>query len=198
VNRPVYLSLTRILAIIVPAIIVLAIIALAIPTAGEVRAAPPKANPVTAIQTAIVEQPRSFGYMIGDVFSQRVLLELNGKRFEPATIPNTERIGVWLERRASRIETMPDGRAWLAIDYQVINSPQELRLVRIPAWEVPAPHHARWYAGTASRRARQPTPATSCVRRCCRPTAPSTMNPRSGRGSGTSSSASPWHRSGRA
>ena len=115
---------------------ILAVAALAIAATGSVHAAPPNDDTATNLETAIVEQPRPFGYVIGDVFTQRILLRVEGARFEPATIANTERIGAWLERHALRIETMPDGRDWLAVDYQVINAPQELTSVTIPAWKL--------------------------------------------------------------
>ena len=115
---------------------VLAVAAVAIAATGSAHAAPPNSDSATELETAIVEQPRPFGYVIGDVFTQRILLRVEGARFEPATIANTERIGAWLERHALRIETMPDGRDWLAVDYQVINAPQAMRSVAIPAWKL--------------------------------------------------------------
>lgn len=113
---------------------IFAVIALAGATICAAHAAAPDA--IAASATAVIEQPRPFGYMIGDVFSQRILLQIDGKQFEPAAMSHSERIGVWLERRAPRVETMPDSRQWLVVDYQVINSPQDLALVTIPAWEL--------------------------------------------------------------
>ena len=37
--------------------------------------------------TAVVEQPRPFGYVVGDVVTQRVLLEIGGQGFAPAALP---------------------------------------------------------------------------------------------------------------
>lgn len=91
---------------------------------------------VVPLANAVVEQPRPFGYAIGDVLTQRVLLELNGTAFEPAALPRSERINAWLERRAPRIESAPDAKRWLVVDYQLINAPQALTLTRIPAWEL--------------------------------------------------------------
>jgi mxaA protein len=85
---------------------------------------------------AIVQQPRAFGYVLGDVFTQRVLLQLAAAPFEPATLPKNERVGVWLERRASRIETAADGRRWLAVEYQLINAPHALTTVTLSDWEL--------------------------------------------------------------
>jgi len=84
----------------------------------------------------VVEQPRPFGHVVGDVLSQRVLLELQGRPFAPAAVPGAERLGVWLERRPSRIETGADGRRWLVVEYQLINAPQALTVVSLPAWEL--------------------------------------------------------------
>jgi mxaA protein len=86
----------------------------------------------------MVEQPRSFGYVVGDLLVQRVLLELNGRAFEPAASPRAERVSAWLERRLARLESTPDGRRWLTVAYQVINAPQALTLARVPAWELKA------------------------------------------------------------
>ena len=93
---------------------------------------------VAAADKATVEQPRPFGYVVGDLLSQRVLLQLGGRRFEPAALPRAERISAWLERRPPRIESTPDGRRWLVVEYQLVNAAQGLTLVRVPAWELKA------------------------------------------------------------
>jgi mxaA protein len=93
---------------------------------------------IQAAPDAIVERPRSFGYVVGDLLTQRVLLQAEGHAFEPAALPRAERIGVWLERRTPRIESTPDGRRWLTVEYQTINAPQALTLITVPAWELAA------------------------------------------------------------
>ena len=85
---------------------------------------------------AFVEQPRPFGYVIGDVLTQRVLLQVEGREFEPATLPRAERVGLWFERHTLRIETSDDGRRWLVAAYQIVNAPQALMTVSLPAWEL--------------------------------------------------------------
>jgi mxaA protein len=85
---------------------------------------------------ATVEQPRPFGYVIGDVVTQRILLTTGRAELEPAELPNNQRVSIWLERRASRIESTPDGRRWLVVDYQVTNAPQTLASISVPAWEL--------------------------------------------------------------
>jgi mxaA protein len=91
---------------------------------------------VSAASNAIVEQPRAFGYVIGDVLAQRVLLELGGRPFDAGSLPRAERVSAWLERRAPRIDVTPDGRRWLVADYQIVNAPKALTVVRIPAWSL--------------------------------------------------------------
>jgi mxaA protein len=110
-------------------------LALAVWPAGAVWAAdPPPGAPATA---AVVQQPRSFGHVLGDVLTQRVLLEHAGRTLQPGALPSAARIDLWLERRPARTETDADGRRWLAIDYQVVNAPRALTAIALPALTVP-------------------------------------------------------------
>jgi mxaA protein len=104
----------------------------------SVRADSPADLDVVPPPNATLQQPRPFGYVVGDLLTQRVLLELHGRPFEPASLPRAERMGAWLERRPPRMESTPDGRRWLTVEYQVVNAPQALTLVRIPAWNLQA------------------------------------------------------------
>jgi mxaA protein len=96
----------------------------------------PVAVPPAALVEAVVEQPRPFGYVIGDILEQRVLLEAGGRRLEPRELPHAGRVGIWLERRPPRIVAGANGRRWLAVDYQLINAPQGLTTVNLPAWQM--------------------------------------------------------------
>ncbi len=96
--------------------------------------APPK--PAGPPPNAIVEQPRPFGHVIGDVLTQRILLQVDGQPFMPAPFPRPERVGDWLERRALKVETADDGRRWLIAEFQIINAPTILTAASIPAWEL--------------------------------------------------------------
>jgi mxaA protein len=87
---------------------------------------------------ATVEQPRAFGYVVGDLLTQRVLLRLNGREFVPEELPSPGRIGAWFERRTVHVDEDDSGRRWLSIDYQLMNSPQALRVVTLPAWKIKA------------------------------------------------------------
>ncbi|MFL6600027.1 MAG: calcium incorporation protein MxaA [Steroidobacteraceae bacterium] len=100
----------------------------ALPSANG--AALPSAN-VAALPT--VQQPRPFGYVLGDTLVQRILLKSAGHNFDPAALPPVERAGLWFARRSSRIELAEDGYRWLTIDYQLINAPQALMTVNLPS-----------------------------------------------------------------
>ncbi|BEP35975.1 hypothetical protein GmRootV59_29480 [Variovorax sp. V59] len=113
-----------------PAALALALLLTAVP-AGFARAADP-ATPAAAA-AATIEQPRSFGHVLGDLLTQRVLLEHQGRPLEPGALPAAARIDLWLERRPSRIETDAQGRRWLAIEYQLINAPRALTAISLPA-----------------------------------------------------------------
>lgn len=82
---------------------------------------------------ATVEQPRAFGYVLGDVLTQRVLLQASGSDVGSVTPPSVGRTGPWLERRPSSLETDADGRRWMVIGYQVVNAPQTLTKIALPA-----------------------------------------------------------------
>jgi len=85
------------------------------------------------LAAATVQQPRPFGYVLGDTLAQRILLQSAGRNFEPAALPPAERAGLWFARRSSRIELAEDGHRWLVIDYQLINAPQALMTVNLPS-----------------------------------------------------------------
>ncbi|MDR6855092.1 calcium incorporation protein MxaA [Variovorax guangxiensis] len=94
------------------------------------------ATPADAAVAATVEQPRSFGHVLGDVLTQRVLLEHAGRPLQPAALPAAARVDLWLERRPPRIETDAQGRRWLAVDYQLINAPRALSAIALPAMKL--------------------------------------------------------------
>lgn len=96
------------------------------------------AFPAEQPRQATVDQPRPFGYVIGDVITQRVRLTSPGLDFQPAEPPPVQRVNIWFERRASRVETDADGNRWLVVDYQLINAPANLATVNLPAWEIEA------------------------------------------------------------
>ncbi|MCW8198986.1 calcium incorporation protein MxaA [Verminephrobacter aporrectodeae subsp. tuberculatae] len=100
--------------------------------AGLVPGAAP-AQDTAATAAATVEQPRSFGHVLGDVLTQRVLLEHAGRPLTPRSLPTAARVDLWFERRPARVETDAQGRRWLVLDYQLMNAPRALSAVALPA-----------------------------------------------------------------
>ena len=93
------------------------------------------AGAASAPVAARVEQPRPFGHVVGDILTQRVLLATD-RTPAPESLPGPQRLSAWIERRSARVERAADGRRWLVVDYQVVNAPQSLTTVRIPAWRL--------------------------------------------------------------
>jgi len=106
----------------------IALLLTALATSNAIAAQPPV--------PATVEQPRPFGYVVGDLLTQRVLLTTPNSDFEHAELPPVQRVNIWFERRAPRIESGSDQRRWLVVDYQVINAPPTLTTVTLPAWDL--------------------------------------------------------------
>jgi mxaA protein len=96
----------------------------------------PAVADATATAVAVVEQPRPFGHFLGDRLQQRVLLEQQGDRLDPTTLPQPERLGVWIERLSARTETDSTGRPWLTVDYLITNAAPTLTTIRIPSWQL--------------------------------------------------------------
>ncbi|GAC1623838.1 MAG: hypothetical protein NVS9B10_09160 [Nevskia sp.] len=92
-------------------------------SANDDEGAPPPA--------VIVEQPRPYGYLVGDVLLQQVQLAVDGAAVEVIDLPRKDRIGVWLARRGSRIETRADGTRWLVIDYQIVNASKDVDVIAL-------------------------------------------------------------------
>jgi mxaA protein len=85
--------------------------------------------------SAVVEQPRPFGHVVGDILTQRVLLAAD-RPLASASLPGAQRLSAWIERRAARVEGTPDGRRWLVVDYQLVNAPPSRATVRLPEWRL--------------------------------------------------------------
>jgi mxaA protein len=86
---------------------------------------------------ASVQQPPAYGHVIADVLEQKVLLEDRGRRVDLVSPPSAGRISLWLERRPASIETDRAGRRWLVLHYQIVNAPEQLAAVTIPALKLP-------------------------------------------------------------
>jgi mxaA protein len=99
--------------------------------------APPAGGSAThSARPALVQQPRPFGYFVGDLLTQRILLQDEGRVLTPVALPPVKRVSAWFERRRAAVETDSSLRRWLVVDYQVLNAPQKLTTVTLPAWEL--------------------------------------------------------------
>jgi mxaA protein len=85
-----------------------------------------------AAEPATVQQPRAFGHVFGDMVTQQVLLDSGAHDDELTAMPSTGRVDAWLERRPPSFRTDADGRRWLVLDYQVMNSPRALTVTTTP------------------------------------------------------------------
>lgn len=83
-----------------------------------------------------VQEPRAFGYAVGDVVSRVVTLQLPaGQSLDATSLPQDTRRGQAIELRhvAQRSVWRADGRRIeLRLDYQVFLSPPELRTLELP------------------------------------------------------------------
>ena len=109
-------------------------------------AAPPATSTVDAAKksTAVpvihaqVEQPRAYGYSVGDLLQQRIALGTSSAPFVLAELPRIGRIGSSLWRRRSEEQIDRRGQHWLAIEYQLINTPQSLSVWYLPVLKLRA------------------------------------------------------------
>jgi mxaA protein len=90
-------------------------------------------------QPAIVvsaQQPRAFGYVIGDELEQRVTLRAPaGVALDSQSLPRAGRTGLWLELAPPRLSSGSAGdgtRYALTLHYQIINAPEQVRTVDLP------------------------------------------------------------------
>lgn len=119
-------------AVIASSLALVAAFAASVALAAPEPAASASAARPPAAQAAVVIEPRAFGYVLGDVLTQRVLLAADNRDAPSTALPSTGRVNAWFERRPPRIETSADGQHWLVLDYQVTNAPQTLTAVTLP------------------------------------------------------------------
>lgn len=83
------------------------------------------------------DEPRAYGYQVGDLVERRVVLHVpDGLRFDDASLPRTGVRGTALElRRLDRRESREDGgtRIALTLRYQVFLAPSTVRTLEMPA-----------------------------------------------------------------
>lgn len=100
--------------------------------AAQGYVAPPPPPVIAAPIRSPVQNPRPFGYLVGDTLVQRVQLSVDGKAVDLPELPRRDRFGVWIVRRSSAIERDPDGTRWLAMEYQIVNASKDVDVVALP------------------------------------------------------------------
>ena len=100
------------------------------------RACATKVTSQSRVIPTVVEQPRLTGYFVGDLLTQRVLLQRDGKAFAPIALPAGGRVSAWFERRRSTVVTDATLRRWLIVEYQILNAPPKLTDAILPAWQL--------------------------------------------------------------
>ena len=106
---------------------------------GSATTTPPvnaTSPPARAITYATVQQPRLTGYFVGDLLTQRVLLQRDGQTLTPATLPPTGRVNSWFERHRVTVATDGALQHWLVVEYQILNAPPKLTTITLPAWQL--------------------------------------------------------------
>lgn len=79
--------------------------------------------------TAQVDDPRAFGYSVGDVLTRHIHLSVPaGLTLDPASLPAVGRRGTALELRSVQLQ-----RNELTLAYQVFLSPRESRVLEMPS-----------------------------------------------------------------
>lgn len=82
------------------------------------------------------DSARGFGYFIGDVIKQRIQLDGAPASEELVELPETGRVGAWLDRQSIMLSNDDDNQQWLSVRYQVINSPTSSIQVSLPGFVI--------------------------------------------------------------
>ena len=110
----------------------LAAVALLVVALGRGAAAAP------GTLSASIDEPRAFGYTVGDVVSRRIALQVpDGLKLDEDSLPRAGARGRALELQRvvlhKSLVGVPDG---LQLDYQVFLAPRELRVLEMPPIEL--------------------------------------------------------------
>lgn len=147
--------------------------------AGLGTVAAPLAAAEPLVLRADVEQPRAFGWRLGDTFERRVLVEVPaGLQLDAASLPKVGKPGGIAELRAvERSQQRIDGgeRLQLKLRYQLFVSPVEARILELPGFRL------RFVAAGAGD-ARSDTVPVEAWPLAVAPLAPREASPRNGLG----------------
>lgn len=83
--------------------------------------------------SAQADQPRAYGYAVGDLVSRRVLVSVPpGLSLDPESLPRPGQRGQPLELRSQSWQALGEGRYELLLHYQIFQSPTETRTLEMP------------------------------------------------------------------
>jgi mxaA protein len=87
---------------------------------------------------ATLDEPRAFGYSVGDVVTRHASLRVpDGLTLDAASLPQTGQRGRALELRSVVLTRLDGGRRQeLALEYQVFLAPREVRVLEMPALQL--------------------------------------------------------------
>jgi len=96
------------------------------------------------------EEPRAYGHVVGDLIERRVHLALPaGQEIVPDSLPHRGRVDAWLELRDITLESHGD-QATLQATYQLVNAPQKVTTIALPAFSLALRERARPEAATGA------------------------------------------------
>lgn len=82
------------------------------------------------------DEPRPYGHVVGDLVERRVHLTLpDAQEIVPDSLPQRGRVDAWLELRDLSLETH-SGQTTLRATYQLINAPQKVTTIALPAFSL--------------------------------------------------------------
>jgi mxaA protein len=95
-------------------------------------------SPVTL---AGIAEPRSFGHVIGDMLTRRIVLDAErGATLDTDGLPKPGRVSRWLDLLAVQHDASGKGtqtRYTITLTYQLMNADQEVRTLALPALRIP-------------------------------------------------------------
>ena len=102
---------------------------------GALAASAPAAGPALPLD-AVTDEPRAYGYRVGDVVARRIRIDVpEGLVLDAASVPQPGARGKPIELRsvARRSEAAPGGRRIdLTLEYQLFSSPPQVRTLELP------------------------------------------------------------------
>lgn len=96
------------------------------------------ASPGIAADEPVIDEPRAYGHMVGDLLTRSAQLNLPaGRRLDPDGLPRPGRVDAWLELHSIELRSGAGGSVTLRLTYQVINVGAEVVTTVLPALKLP-------------------------------------------------------------